>query len=143
LETIRRAATARVHEIKLAPLARADVTRLIAEALYSTEERVRPLAELVYGKTGGNPFFAIQFLTMLAEERLVVFDPDLTAWTWDMSPILAKSYTDNVVDLLVRKLNQLPETTQNVLKQFACLGNTATVAALALIAENAELEIHA
>ena len=40
-----------------------DVGRLLADALHTEPERVRPLAGLVFEKTGGNPFFTIQFLT--------------------------------------------------------------------------------
>ena len=42
-------------------------------ALHCDLERARPLSQLVYEKTGGNPFFAIQFLTELAEEGLLAF----------------------------------------------------------------------
>ena len=59
-----------------------------------------PLAQLVQEKTGGNPFFAIQFFTALAEEGLLAFDPVAPAWQWDIARIRAKNYTDNVVDLM-------------------------------------------
>ncbi len=61
LEAIRKAG-ASVQEIVLAPLAREDVGQLIADALRCEPERAAPLAQLVHEKTGGNPFFAIQFL---------------------------------------------------------------------------------
>ena len=46
--------------------------------------RADPLAQLVHEKTGGNPFFAIQFLTALAEEGLLRLDPDAApgSGTW-------------------------------------------------------------
>src|SRR5271168_3680525 len=74
LEAIRDAG-ARVHEIVLAPLRIEDVGQLVVEALHCEPERARPLAHLVQEKTGGNPFFAMQFLTALAEEGLLAFDP--------------------------------------------------------------------
>ena len=74
LEAIREA-DARVQEIVLAPLGLDDVGRLVADALHCEPERARPLAQLVQEKTGGNPFFAIQFFTALAEEGLLAFDP--------------------------------------------------------------------
>ena len=83
LQEIRRAG-GRVSEIVLSPLARADVGRLVADALHSTVETAAPLADLVYDKTGGNPFFTIQFLTALAEEKLLVFSPG--AGRWRMGP---------------------------------------------------------
>ena len=98
LEAIRKAG-ARVQEIVLAPLGLDDVGQLVADALHCEPERARPLAQLVQEKTGGNPFFAIQFFTALAEEGLLAFDPVTRAWQWDIDRIRAKSYTDNVVDL--------------------------------------------
>ena len=43
------------------------------------------------------------------------------------SRIHAKSYTDNVVDLMAGKLSRLPAETQQTLQQIACLGNTAEI----------------
>src|ERR1700760_2967868 len=64
LEAIREAG-GRVEQITLAPLALDDVARLVADALHCEGERARPLAQLVHEKTGGNPFFAIQFFIAL------------------------------------------------------------------------------
>ena len=58
----------------------------------------------MHEKTAGNPFFAIQFLTALAEEGLLTFDRGAARWTWDLRRIRAKGYTDNVVDLMLGKL---------------------------------------
>ena len=73
---------------------------------------MRPLAELVFEKTAGNPFFTIQFLLALAEQALLAFDPGTAAWTWDLPHIRAKSFTDNVAELMAAKLNSLPPATQ-------------------------------
>ena len=51
-------------------------------------------------------------------------------WSWDLNRIHAKGYTDNVVDLMVGKLNRLPVETQKALQQLACLGNSAESALL-------------
>ena len=142
LEAIRDAG-ARVHEIVLAPLRLDDVGRLVADALHCEPERARPLAELVQEKTAGNPFFAIQLLTALAEEGLLVFDPAVPAWQWDVDRIRAKSYTDNVVDLMAGKLKRFSAITQEALKQLACLGNVAEVSTLALVHGETEEAMHA
>src|SRR5713101_2942074 len=126
-------AGARVQEIVLAPLGMDDVCQLVADALHCEPERARPLAQLVHEKTGGNPFFAIQFFIALADEGLLTFDPVTRAWQWDIDRIRARSYTDNVVDLMAGKLKRLSATTQEALKDLACLGNVAEIAALALV----------
>jgi PAS domain S-box-containing protein len=142
LEAIR-AADARVHEIVLAPLELDDVGRLIADALRCEPERARPLAELVQERTAGNPFFAIQFFIALADEGLLAFDPVASAWQWNIDRICAKSYADNVVDLMAGKLKRLSASTQETLKQLACLGNVAEIAALTLVHGKTEEAMHA
>src|SRR6202165_57753 len=127
-----RAAGAPPSEIVLSPLGLDDVRRLVADALHCDEERALPLAQLVHEKTGGNPFFAIQFFTALADEGLLAFDHAALGWQWDIDRIRAKSYTDNVVDLMTAKLKRLSPPTQDTLKTLACLGNVADIARLTL-----------
>ncbi len=132
LESIKAAETT-VVEIVLAPLGPDDVGRLAGNALHCDVERARPLAQLVHERTGGNPFFAIQFLTELAEERLLAFEPAIPGWQWDLNRIRAKNYTGNVVDLMAGRLRRLSAPTQEALKQFACLGNAAETFILVLV----------
>lgn len=128
-----RAAGAAVHDIVLAPLTFADVGRLVADTLQSSAQRAEPLAQLVHERTGGNPFFTIQFLMTLGEEMLLTFDVHEGCWTWDVNRIRAKGYTDNVVDLMVGKLNRLSDGTRAALKELACLGNTAEISTLKVV----------
>src|SRR6202022_2993926 len=79
-----RKAGAFVQEISLAPLAGEDVGRLVADTLGCTPDRAAPLARLVHEKTGGNPFFAIQFISALAEEGLLRFEHDAARWCWEL-----------------------------------------------------------
>jgi predicted ATPase len=90
-----------VQEIVLAPLAREDLEQLNGDSCRCEAERASSLARLLHEKTGGNPFFAIQFLSSLAEEALLNFDHRQARWTWDLKRIHAKGYTDNVADLMV------------------------------------------
>ena len=141
LDAIRKAG-ASMEEIVLAPLRVDDVGWLVADALHSKRNAAQPLAQLVHEKTSGNPFFAIQFITALADEGLLRFDPDAAAWIWDLARIRAKGYTDNVVDLMVEKLRRLSGPTQEALKQLACLGNVAEIATLASIHGETKEVIH-
>jgi PAS domain S-box-containing protein len=132
-----------VNEITLGPLAREHIGQLIADTVRCASEPTAPLPQLVHEKTGGNPFFAIQFISSLADERMFVFDHDAACWYCDLDRIHAKGYTDNVVDLMVGKLTRLSLETQDALRQLACLGNVADVAMLSLVLGKPEQQVHA
>jgi PAS domain S-box-containing protein len=141
LATIRKGGAV-VHEITLAPLAREDLGQLIADALRCEAERATELAQLVHEKTAGNPFFAIQFISELSEEGLLTFDCASSRWSWDPDRVHTKGYTDNVVDLMVGKLNRLPIQTRTALQQLACLGNGAAIPTFSLVHGTSENKIH-
>jgi PAS domain S-box-containing protein len=141
LAAIRKAGP-RMQEIVLSPLDLEDVGQLVTDALHTEGDSGHALAHLVHEKTGGNPFFAIQFLTTLVEEGLLRLDPDASAWMWDLARIRAKGYADNVVDLMVGKVKRLSGATQTALQQLACLGNVVEIATLSLIFRESEEEIH-
>ena len=136
-----RGAGANPEEIVLAPLGPMNVDRLIMEALRCTGTSAGPLSRLVHDKTGGNPFFAIQFLTELAEEGLLLFDQLEAAWICNLGRVRARNYADNVLDLMVGKLQRLSPGTQAALQQLACLGNVAETATLRVVFRQSEEEI--
>lgn len=130
-----------VREITLKPLGLENVNRLLADSLRS--RRTRSLARLVHERTAGNPFFTIQFVTALADEGLLVFDPETMAWTWDLKQIRAQDYTDNVVEFILVKLRLLPPATRTMLQRLACLGSGVAAATLALVQKVPEEAVHA
>ena len=138
-----RQAGGRVSEIVLSPLAREDVGRLVAAALHCKPRAAASLADLVYDKTGGNPFFTIQFLIALAEEHLLAFNPGAESWVWDLKSIWAKGYTDNVADLMVVKLTRLPPEARDALQWLAVLGDAADFGTLGLVLGASAERVHA
>ena len=143
LGSIKAAGTSSVEEIKLGALDAQHVSQLIADALHCETDQVGDLAQLILQKTDGNPFFINQFLSTLTDEGLIAFDSVHSRWSWDLTRIHAKDYTDNVADLMIGKLIRLPAATQQALQQLACLGNIATTAMLAIIHDTTEQELHA
>ena len=141
LDAIRQAGAA-VQDIVLTPLGRDDLGQLLADSLHCEPEPLAPLAELIHEKTTGNPFFAIQFIAALADEGLLSFDYGERRWVWDLSRIHAKGFTDNVVELMVGKLNRLPAETQEALQQFACLGSSAAFEMLRMAYQGSFEDMH-
>jgi predicted ATPase/signal transduction histidine kinase len=129
------------QQLALAPLSQAHLGELVSDTLHCSRAEASSLAELVHEKTAGNPFFAIHFLTRLHQDGLLAFDLPVRAWRWDVQQIGARGYTDNVADLMVAKLQRLPQATREAMTLAACAGDVVDVAILALIAEASQADI--
>jgi PAS domain S-box-containing protein len=130
-----RAAGVPVQDVFLGPLTVEALAPLLADMLRSPRDRTDPLARLVWERTGGNPFFTLQFLAALHEERLLKFDPRAGGWTFDLEGIRAKGYTDNVVDLVAGRLDRLTAACRRTLQTLACLGTRAEAGVLSRVLE--------
>jgi len=124
-----------VSTIVLQPLAIGHIDTLVAETLSCDAELARPLTELVYRKTQGNPFFTTQFLQGLHEDRLIEFDRDVGYWKCDLARVREAALTDDVVQFVAGRLQKLPEATQQVLKLAACIGDRFDLETLAVVCE--------
>jgi PAS domain S-box-containing protein len=141
VDAVRRSKTS-VSEIHLGPLPPEPLTQLVADAVHTSREEASALARLVHRKTGGNPFFAIQFMSTLQRDGLLELDVVARAWRWDVARIEARDYTDNVVELMVQKIEALPDATRNMLKLAACIGTLADVRILSLISKRPVADLH-
>ena len=142
LDTIRQNG-AIVHDIAVGPLTLEDVTEFVADTLHCGRAAAENLAATVHQKTQGNPFFVIQFITSLHEELLLTFDREKMSWTWDPERIRDRRFADNVVDLMVNKLEQLPAGTREALTRLACLGSMAGIPLLAMVQGKSVEEVQA
>ncbi|CAN5711213.1 hypothetical protein BH10CYA1_BH10CYA1_06470 [soil metagenome] len=124
---------ASVQHIVLKPLSVKHLNDLITGALRSNANQTLALTNLIYKKTNGNPFFTIQFLQMLYLEELLRFDTLSGSWIWDLNEVQARNYTDNIVDLLLTKLNRLPSAARHLTQLAACQGNTGDIDTLLMV----------
>ncbi|MBE9002096.1 AAA family ATPase [Nostoc sp. LEGE 12447] len=131
-----------INEITLEPLGLNAIAQLIADTLHSDTAWVQLLAELVINKTHGNPFFVNEFLKTLYAGSLLSFDFTSRTWQWDIAQIHARDITDNVVELMIGKLKQLPQSTQNLLSLAACVGANFNLSILAIICEKSPDELY-
>ena len=92
------------------------------------------LARVCFNRTLGNPFFVIQFVTMIEEEELLRYNLGLVKWEWDEVDIERSTMsTENVIDLLKSRIQKLSKEAQLLLRYAACLGSTFKKSTLELI----------
>ncbi len=121
--------------IKLVPFRIENIIELLCDTFKEEQKSVHSFADLLMEKTQGNPFFAAQFLNTLYQEKLIRFSVQENKWKWELDQIHSMGITDNVVELLVRKLQKLPQETQEVLKLAACIGSTFSIHTLSVVSK--------
>ena len=110
------------NQLSLKPLNLQGVNLLVADTLKCSADAAFYLSNLIYQKTEGNPFFVKQFLTMLYDEGMLTFSA-WTGWQWDVDIIKEMEVTDNIVDLMTKKIERLPQGPLDVLKIASCIGS--------------------
>ncbi|NEO86747.1 MAG: AAA family ATPase [Spirulina sp. SIO3F2] len=130
-----------ISTITLDPLELDEINQLVAETLHCTVDLAKPLTELIYQKTQGNPFFTTQFLKGLYEDDLILFNLELGYWECDLVKVQEAALTDDVVEFIATQLQKLSRQTQEVLKLAACIGNQFDLATLAIVSEQSQEKV--
>ncbi len=113
----------RVHSISLSSLETRHVTQMMVDTLHQETDAVSRLAELTRKKTDGNPFFIKQFLSTLYQKKQIFFDIESRHWKFELSSIQEMDVTENLIDLLIQRLRQMPDESLEMLRIAACIGN--------------------
>ena len=121
--------------LMLGPLQYEDLNQLIADTLSCSLLLAAPLTKLVVQKTQGSPFFATQFLQSLYDRQLLSYNPAGGHWQFNISQVKSLSTTNDIVSLMVQRMQRLPQVTREVVSWAACLGNQFDLQTLSLICE--------
>jgi serine/threonine protein kinase/signal transduction histidine kinase len=106
-------------EIKLAPITLESINTLLASIIGGKEDQTGKLAEFLYEKSRGNPFFAINILRELIENKALVLQGNY--WDEDWLKIHSFTVSNNIVDIIIKRIEKLnPE-------QIALLGRAAVI----------------
>ncbi len=135
---LQRISTRISDEIILQPLSAEVVTEMVADTLRSTPDRVADLGNLLFQKTHGNPFFVGQLLLALYHEGIISHQGG--AWHWDLERARTLGATDNVVDLMCRKIESAEPAVQELLKHAACVGANFDLRRVASLLEATDLD---
>ncbi len=120
--------TISVHSLDIS-----HVRHLLTDTLHCQEEDIQPLAEVCRRKTNGNPFFLNQLLQTLYNDQFIYFDDNVNDWQWDVQIIKTCDITENVIDLMVKKIQKFNSTAQELLQLASCLGNPFDLHTLSVI----------
>jgi len=112
-----------IKEIKLYPLEKETTGNFIMETLQHQVESPEELVEKIFHKTQGNIFYTIQLITSLNDAGLLYKD-DQGSWKWDKKALQEYNFAENVIELLVQKINNLDDLQKKILRTGACVGDS-------------------
>jgi predicted ATPase/class 3 adenylate cyclase/tRNA A-37 threonylcarbamoyl transferase component Bud32 len=139
IEEIKR--TKKIQELYLETLDEKNVNQLVADTLLRSPEETRELANCIFKRTAGNPFYTNELFKTIYHQDLIRFNYLTGKWTWEIEKISTLTISDNVVELMTGRLIQLPEPCLQLLEIAACLGNTFQLRTLTLITGKKASEI--
>ncbi|MEN6328041.1 MAG: diguanylate cyclase [Syntrophomonas sp.] len=122
-----------VKQFRIEPLDLEIFQQLVADSIYMSGEESLDLSQVLYQKTDGNPFFLLQILQMLQNEKLVFFNEARGSWTWDLNAIQRYPGTENIIQFMTGKLRKLSDNTRGVLSLAACIGSKFDLELLAAL----------
>lgn len=121
------------EQIRIKPLSKLAIEKLLTESFKFYEEEVGELSSVIFDKTGGSPFFIMQFLKLLYNKKYLSFNMKNGRWTFNISKIININCTDNVVSYVMENIRRLHGETINLMMLAACIGNDFDLKFLAKI----------
>lgn len=109
-----------LSEIKLVPLNHERLNQLIANLLGETEEQAQNLAGYILDKSGGNPFFAIQIVRELIENKTISWKEGY--WDEDWEVLSKMPVSGSMLDIILRRIENLNPEQKNLLSKGAIIG---------------------
>ena len=117
MERLTRKVPERIQRLILEPLTKDTVREMLADVLKPAAGDLDALADVICAKTLGNPFHVWEIMQFAEQQGLVSFDDMAEGWVWDVAEIESQTVlSDNVVDLLLRRMRKLPEETLTLLQ---------------------------
>lgn len=129
LVTTRESSPLEADVVAVPTLQRSDIADLVADTLGTTPNQARALADLIRGKTDGNPFFVRSMLRHLHAAEFLRHHPD-EGWTWDLIKIAALGLIGGADELMEAAIQRLRPDARELLQVAACVGNQGSLALL-------------
>ncbi len=127
-----------IHKIFLQPLETESINQLISDTLNCSIQKANPLSKLIISKTHGNPFFITQLLQSLYKDNYLFFERNIGNWQWNIQEIEKIGISENVVDLMIKKIEKLPQNTQLVLQLASCIGDKFNLELLSFVNQKSQ-----
>ncbi|MBN3040761.1 MAG: AAA family ATPase, partial [Candidatus Omnitrophica bacterium] len=108
------------HEIHLNRLSFKDTKKIISHILLEDEQCISALAADLDKRAKGNPFFLVELLHSLVEERIVYLKDNRFQYDSSRSP--GATMPSNIVDVILKRVGELSDQDSGILSYAAVMG---------------------
>ncbi len=96
------------------------MNKFAAGLLLEQEERILPVSDFLYHKSGGNPFFAIELLKQLIDEGVLTHAAN--RWIFDESKLNTVEISASIVDIILKRIHKLDGDEIEILSCASVMG---------------------
>ncbi len=122
----------RITTVTLDPLTSGNISEYLCYIINNNKSEVIALADVLYQKTNGNPFFMANLLRSIYDNQCLQYSVP-AGWMWDLDKIKDMQVSENVAELMIGRITGLDPETQHVLRLAACIGNRFDLEDMALL----------
>lgn len=127
--------------LELQPFSREETVTLLRETFRKSLKRFSGLADLIWDKTRGNPYFTVMLIRQLYDLGMVHYVPDFGQWDYDETAIERLQVTDNVLGYLRDRMQGLSDEMKTVLGSAACINAVFTTSDLQKVLDFSMLQL--
>ncbi len=117
-----------LDHLRVEPLDRASVARFVAGLLGSGDAYMDRVAEVVFQKSRGNPFFALEIVKRMVQEGALVLKGNY--WNADAVKISSLEISGSILDVVMRRIEGLSPRSNEVLSYAAVIGRKFDISLL-------------
>lgn len=109
-----------LEEIPVRPFDYPCMNRLVANLLFEDEGNTKEISRYLLEKSRGNPFFAIETLRLLVDQKVVFHQKG--CWVTNLQRLGEIEISPTILDIVIRRIALLEETEISLLSYAAVIG---------------------
>ncbi|MEK8127912.1 AAA family ATPase [Paenibacillus filicis] len=130
-----------IRRISLKPLEFRHIQKMVADSIDCHTSESSPLAQLLFAKSLGNPFYLKQLLQSAFDEQSIRLHPN-GGWEWQLEALRKLPEIDGQVDYLIDRISRIPMRSRELLVVSSCLGNKFNARLLSAVSGYTEDELN-
>ncbi|MGE5405903.1 MAG: protein kinase domain-containing protein, partial [Candidatus Saccharibacteria bacterium] len=125
--------------MNLKPFDRNQTNKFIAGLLFDSEEHTHAITNIIWQKSQGNPYFAVELLKQLVDEKALVRREQ--SWKLDPAVLCKIELSNSIVDTLMKRITTLSPNENRILSAASAIGRKFDMEMLFAISPFAQEEI--